>query len=129
MRQALQKIEYAFQFFCFGILALNICLISIPRCEFIISALQHELWGDHEENGFICGGQVVSEDAKKGPVLKADSACRCKVFKFIPYEVKDFDIEAYSRFLPTLLRILSFADISALKSIYSSIDPPYPRST
>ncbi|HYX32955.1 MAG TPA: hypothetical protein VE954_07555 [Oligoflexus sp.] len=112
----------------FIILTLNIVLVSIPRCEFVMAMLQHQ-WADpvtaHE-------GHVCHEDSlpahDNDPAFTSKRLCQCSVFQFMAFHAPALNWHEYVYFRIQSERLLTFPSSHALSQFYPRVEPPYPKA-
>jgi hypothetical protein len=105
-------------------LLLNLCVATIPRCDNLLSVLQHGLKRELTEAP-SCHEHKISQKT----AIQNLHLCECALVKFVFVTLPTIDHQRYIGFriqTSTLIQFeYKFAPISALKGP----EPPYPRWT
>lgn len=110
-------------------LLLNLCVATIPRCDAILSVLQHTLkiqsWATlvHHSDAMPCHDAETA-----GPHISPDKLCECSLVKFVFVTLPQFDPQRFIGFQIQTTQLLSF-DIPQWNPLaQKGPEPPYPRS-
>jgi len=92
-------------------LLLNLCVATIPRCDTILSVLQHTLksqdWATmahHADSSTSCHEAPVP-----GAHISTDKLCECSLVKFVFITLPTFDPQQFIGFNIQTTTLLSFA--------------------
>lgn len=107
------------------VLALNIMIASIPRCEMILTMLQHPSTVTAEHSScHEAAAPVNPEDSR----LKSDRLCACSLLKFMAFHLPQLDFQSFVIFRVQTERLLSFAWQAPFTEFTPGIEPPYPKA-
>ncbi len=115
----------------FGLLLLlsNLVLASIPRCEFIFSALQHSL-ALGEDQPELADSCHESEPGGTMPSVRQwqkDRLCACFLLRFMAFYAPALDVDSAVIFRIQSERLLNFEWLDSTADFLPMIEPPYPK--
>ncbi|HYX36223.1 MAG: hypothetical protein M3Q07_06240 [Pseudobdellovibrionaceae bacterium] len=105
-------------------LLLNLCVATIPRCDNILSVLQHTLdkqWNETPD----CHDHQVSQTA----AISSHRICECALVKFVFVTLPQFDPQRFIGFRIQSTTVLAFEYTFGLSVAPQGPEPPYPRWT
>ncbi len=110
------------------ILAANVLVASIPRCDLLLSLLnpaseqaavdQDEHASCHEQAGPVNDGEVR---------LSNHNLCKCSLLQFFSIPVQSLDHQPYIVFKPQFLYEFGFDMRQEWSEFIPAIEPPYPK--
>lgn len=110
------------------VLVLNVMLVSIPRCDAILAALQHhgiaavDAVADMES----CHDMAVPLDGKT-KAWTSHRICECSIFQFMAFHAPELNMNEHVAFRIQSERLLTFAWNAFLSDFQPLLEPPYPR--
>ncbi|WP_141734388.1 hypothetical protein [Oligoflexus tunisiensis] len=110
------------------VLALNVVLVSIPRCELILSFFLH-----HEQHELAHGDVMESCHHSDGPVdaqspaLTAERLCECSILSFMAFHAPALNLHEHVAFRIQSERLLIFPWKAFLSDFQPLPEPPYPK--
>ncbi len=108
------------------VLALNIMLVSIPRCDMIFTVLQHQNSMDAPTDGESCHGQGLPADGKS-KAWTSHRICECSIFPFMAFHAPELDLNEHVAFRVQSERLLTFPWNAFPTDFQPLLEPPYPR--
>ncbi len=105
-------------------LALNIMLVSIPRCDMIFAVLQHQNLAAMD--GESCHDQALPADGKS-KTWTSHRICECSIFQFMAFHAPELDLNEHVAFRIQSERLLTFPWNAFLTDFQPLLEPPYPR--
>lgn len=111
------------------VLVLNIVLASIPRCEIVLSILQHQGWplAQKEPAAPACHDMAVPVDAQS-QALTSQRFCECSLFQFMVFHVSQLQLHEHVYFRIQTERLLTFPIKNMLSEFQPIMEPPYPKA-
>lgn len=111
------------------VLALNIVLVSIPRCDMILAVLQHHGSPavDTAAEGESCHGTAMPT-AGKHKAWTSHRICECSVFQFMAFHAPELNINEHVAFRIQSERLLTFPWNAFLSDFQPLLEPPYPKA-
>lgn len=110
------------------VLALNVVLVSIPRCDMILAVLQHQ--GMQVAHAAMeaesCHDQSVPLD-KHAKAWTSHRICECSVFQFMAFHAPELNLNEHVAFRVQSERLLTFPWKAFLSDFTPSLEPPYPK--
>jgi len=103
-------------------LLINLCVASIPRCDTIISALQHSLKKELTE-----ASSCHSPRTSHRVTLQNAHICECTLVKFICVTLPSYDPQKFIGFRIQTSTLVQFDYLFSLASPIQGPEPPYPR--
>lgn len=110
------------------ILAVNVLIASIPRCDLLVSVLR-TVSGEPaaiQDELMSCHGQP-SSDTGTAVQISDDSPCQCLLQQFLSFPVQALNYQAYIVYKPQLLYEFKFDVQLIWSNLLSAIEPPYPK--
>ena len=105
-------------------LLVNLCVATIPRCDTIISVLQHSLKKELSETP-----SCHSPKTSHGSTIQNAHLCECTLVKFVFVTLPAFDPHQFIGFRIQTSTLIQFDYIFSLPSNIQGPEPPYPRWT
>ncbi len=121
----LLRVEHYFNRLAILVLVINICVVSIPRCDSVFASLKHQLLHEDGRTALDCG-QAVSP-IHKGETIQNASLCRCSILKFLYFTDSALRMDRFIVFDRRLLLLIEFIEPLRLLSQTIQPDPPPPR--
>jgi hypothetical protein len=103
-------------------LLVNLCVATIPRCDHILSILQHGLSQQLIEAP-ACHDHKVSQKS----ALQNGHVCQCTLVKFVFVTLPDFNPQEFIAFRVQTSTLIQFDYIFAPTFTTQGPEPPYPR--
>lgn len=110
-------------------LALNIVLVSIPRCEIVLSLLQHQGWplAETGDEASACHDAAVPVDGQS-QALTSQRFCECFVFQFMAFHAPQLNLHEHVYFRIQSERLLTFPLKNTPSDFQPLVEPPYPKA-
>jgi len=110
-------------------LVLNIVLVSIPRCEIVLSLLQHQGWplAETVDEGAACHDAAASVDGQ-AQAFTSQRFCECFVFQFMAFHVPQLNLHEHVYFRVQSERLLTFPMKYTPSDFQPPVEPPYPKA-
>lgn len=111
------------------VLALNVVLVSIPRCDMILAVLQHHgMQAAHASmEGESCHDQAAPQDAGS-EAWTSHRICECSVFQFMAFHAPEMNLNEHVAFRVQSERLLTFPWNAFLSDFTPPLEPPYPKA-
>lgn len=111
------------------VLALNIVLVSIPRCDTILAVFQYHgiLAPETAAEGESCHDTTVPSDGKS-KAWTSHRICECSVLQFMAFHMPELNLNEHVAFRIQSERLLTFPWSVFLSDFQVLIDPPYPKA-
>ncbi|HET9239143.1 MAG TPA: hypothetical protein VFO10_17925 [Oligoflexus sp.] len=103
-------------------LLVNLCVATIPRCDTILSVLQHSLRKELSEAPSCHSPKISHKSALQNAHL-----CECALVKFVFVTLPAFDPQKFIGFRIQTSTLIQFDYIFSLPSNIQGPEPPYPR--
>jgi hypothetical protein len=103
-------------------LLVNLCVATIPRCDTILSVLQHSLKKELSETPSCHSPKTEHTTSIQNPLL-----CECTLVKFVFVNLPAFDPQKFIGFRVQTSTLIQFDYIFSLPSNLQGPEPPYPR--
>ena len=123
-----KKIRFWLQSTFLLVVAANLVLVSVPRCEFIYSLLHNSASHSRDASSSTQSCHASQNEKDDGQShLSSDQLCKCSLLCFMPGISGYFDIRDFVQIRPRA-SWRHFFDYSAQLADYSSApEPPYPK--
>jgi hypothetical protein len=111
------------------ILAANVLIASIPRCDLLFSML-NSVAGERtalRDEPMSCHGQP-SSNAETGVRVSDNSPCRCLLLRFLSFPVQSLNYQEHIVYRPQFLYEFNFELLSVWSDFLPAIEPPYPKT-
>lgn len=104
-------------------------MVSIPRCEIILTALQHQLIQSSEATHEVHACHGTSEPVDRHTkALTLHRNCECTLLKFMAFRVPDMNLHEYVVFRIQSEMLLNFIWQRAVTDFKPRVEPPYPKA-
>jgi hypothetical protein len=110
------------------ILAMNVVLVSIPRCDMVYAVLQHHGMAavDTAADMESCHDTAMSHEGS-GQAWTSHRICECSVFQFMAFHAPELNLNEHVAFRIQSERLLTFPWIAFLTDFQPLLEPPYPK--
>jgi hypothetical protein len=110
------------------LLAANVLVSSIPRCDLLLSVLSpasNHTAVEQDEHA-SCHEQAASAE-KGGALLTNQNLCKCSLLQFLSIPVQSLNHQSHIVFNPQFLYEFAFDLRQAWSEYIPAIEPPYPK--
>ncbi len=118
--------ETLFNRLAIAFLVMNICIVSIPRCDSVFASIKHHLLSDEHAGSLDCGNRANAEGADAA--LQEYKVCRCSILAFTFFTNPSINYEQFVLFTPQLIKLIIFLPPQRLLSYMGTPEPPYPKA-
>jgi hypothetical protein len=108
------------------VLAMNVILVSIPRCDMVLSLLQHH--GIHEADAAESCHEVSVPHDGKSAAWTSHRICECTLFSFMAFHAPELKLHEHVAFRVQSERLLIFPWHAFLSDFQPLLEPPYPKN-
>jgi hypothetical protein len=113
------------------VLTLNVVLVSIPRCDFILSFFLHQGQHEtvHEDMMESCHhSETEAPVTTNGPAWTAERICECSIFSFMAFHAPELNLHEHVAFRIQSERLLTFPWTASVSDYLPIPEPPYPKA-
>ncbi len=129
MKFCISALDKLFEYVAIAILAFNLCVASIPRCNFVFALLQHSLLSDGDAGNQPSVCHEARQSSKHESRISNEDLCRCSLLQYMAFVPSNFDPREYIYFRESQSRLIVFASQNELVNFILGPEPPYPKIT
>jgi len=110
------------------LLAANVLIASIPRCDLLLSVLSSTS-GERaaiQDDPMSCHS-MASQGIGTSAQVSTDSPCQCSLLKFLSFPVQSLNYQDFIVYRPKFLYEFKFDLQSFWSEFLPGIEPPYPK--